>query len=207
LRRASDNPFAVHRVLRERYRLDESGWGALLARLEAQGHRGAIVGSHGSGKTTLLEDLASRLDRAGRTVTLLRFDSTERSLGSGSRYGADDFVLVDGAEQLGWWDWQQLRRRARRAGGFVVTSHRDGLLPLLHRCETSPELLGALADSLGEPLPAEDAMALYRRHLGNVREALRELYDHWSSGRIHSCCVTRTAFELEAKARGGQEKR
>src|SRR5688500_16201828 len=75
--RARDNPFAVHRVLAERYRLDEAGWTRLEARLAALDNRGAIVGPHGSGKTTLLEDLADRLERRGERVVMLRFDSTE----------------------------------------------------------------------------------------------------------------------------------
>ena len=65
MRRACDNPFAVHRVLRERYRLSAVQWQALLARLERLGWRAAIVGPHGSGKTTLLEDLAGRLEGQG----------------------------------------------------------------------------------------------------------------------------------------------
>jgi hypothetical protein len=50
--RARDNPFAVRRVLKLRYRLSESGWDELLARLERLDHRAAIVGAEGSGKTT-----------------------------------------------------------------------------------------------------------------------------------------------------------
>ena len=153
--RACDNPFAVHRVLAERYRLDETEWARLLARLERLGNRGAIVGPHGSGKTTLLEDLAERLARRG-----------ER-----------DIIMVDGADQLSRFEWIQLRLRARAARGLIITSHRDGMLPLLHRCETSPELLSDLVRSLGQPISAARAAELHASHRGNVRDAIWELYD------------------------------
>ena len=153
--RACDNPFAVHRVLAERYRMSDAEWSRLFERLEASGGRGAIVGAHGSGKTTLLEDLAERLERRGEL----------------------DYMLVDGADELSWLAWTRLRLRARSTRWFVITSHREGLLPLLHKCETSPALLAELVHSLGESISAEESLALHRRHGGNLREALRELYD------------------------------
>jgi hypothetical protein len=85
--------------------------------------------------------------------------------------------LLDGAEQLSLLTWFQFRWRTRRAGCLVVTTHRAGRLPLLHRCATSPELLCNLVSSLGESLTADESVALYQRHRGNLREAMRELYD------------------------------
>jgi len=70
LLRAADNPFAVHRVLRERYRLSETEWTRLLGRLERLGWRGAIVGPNGSGKTTLLDCLTGVLDADHGEVSL-----------------------------------------------------------------------------------------------------------------------------------------
>jgi len=180
---ARDNPFAVHRVLRQRYRLDESGWAALLARLDAQGGRGAIVGPHGSGKTTLLEDLAPRLESRGWRVHVLRISAEERVIPQAflrqmaPSLGARDALLIDGAEQPGLAAWWSLCLRARRAGALVATVHRPGRLPLLHCCVTSPELLRALVVALGETLGPAEAVALHARHRGNLREALRELYD------------------------------
>jgi hypothetical protein len=180
---ARDNPFAVHRVLRERYRLDEAGWDALVGRLAAQDWRGAIVGPHGSGKTTLLEDLAARLEARGWRAHWLRL-SAESSVvpAEFSRrvlpaLGARDALLVDGAEQLGIAAWWALCLRARRSGALIATMHRAGRMPVVHRCATSPELLRGLADSLGASLAPADAVALHARHRGNIREALRELYD------------------------------
>src|SRR5262245_20903347 len=79
--RARDNPFATDRVLRERYRLDASGWALLTARLRGLKHRGAIVGPHGSGKTTLLEDLAARLASNGWRITQARLTVEYPALG------------------------------------------------------------------------------------------------------------------------------
>jgi hypothetical protein len=71
-----------------------------------------------------------------------------------------------------------VRLRTRRAGGLVITSHRPGLLPTLFECTTSPELL---AEIVGELSGADlEAGELYERHRGNVRDALRELYDRWA---------------------------
>jgi hypothetical protein len=44
--------------------------------------------------------------------------------------------------------------------------------------KTSPALLTELtAELTGEPLPEPEAAALHKRHLGNLRECLRTLYD------------------------------
>lgn len=181
--RARDNPFAVDRVLAVRYRLPAGSWEELLARLAARGHRGAIVGPEGSGKTTLLEDLASRLGPRGFSTHLLRARPGV-PFAAPPRPGPADLLLVDGADALPRTAWLALRLSARRAGGLVVTTHRPGLLPTLHQCATSPELLaGIVRDLLGEEDPAvtERFDQLFHRHGGNLRDALRELYDHWAA--------------------------
>lgn len=175
--RAADNPFAVHRVLRLRYRLDGAQWRSLLDSLERAGWRGSIVGSHGSGKTTLLEDLGDRLAQRGWHVIHVGFDSTHRRLPRANKWSSTDFVLVDGVEQLGSVDAIRLRWRARHAGGFVVTSHDERWQPVIHRCRTSATLLSDIVSALGRELTADDSRKLLHRHHGNVRDALRELYD------------------------------
>jgi hypothetical protein len=181
--RACDNPFAVHRVLRQRYRLDDAQWEQLFARLEAQGRRGAFVGPQGVGKTTLLEDLAVRLKARGWEIRLLRLNAernqfTLRSLRAQLEgVSPRDFVLLDGAEQLSAVAWWRFRFWTRRAGGLVITSHRAGRLPLLRRCTTSPALLHELVTSLGVKFSPEKSATLHTRHRGNLRSALRELYD------------------------------
>jgi hypothetical protein len=71
-----------------------------------------------------------------------------------------------------------LRLRTRRAGGLVITSHRPGLLATLFECETTPELLAGIVRELAGD--GVDAGELHARHAGNVRNALRELYDRWA---------------------------
>jgi hypothetical protein len=183
--RARDNPFAAQRILTIRYRLSGLTWDELLARLEALRFRAALVGPHGHGKTTLLEDLGARLSDRGihvRTVTLHEGDS---QLGGAQRkilfhnLTASDVLLLDGAEQLGRLSWFEVRARTRAAGGLIITSHRPGLLPTLYECHTSPGLLAEIvAELAGEGMETGE---LFDRHGGNVRDALRELYDVYAS--------------------------
>jgi hypothetical protein len=83
------------------------------------------------------------------------------------------------AEQISAIEWFRFRWRARRAAGLIVTSHARGRLPLLIECATSPDLLERIVRRLS-PAPAAGAPSaaeLFRRHQGNLRDALRELYD------------------------------
>ncbi|HYU32193.1 MAG TPA: hypothetical protein VEW48_08515 [Thermoanaerobaculia bacterium] len=183
--RAADNPFTVQKVQRIRYRPAGVTWEALLARLASQRYRAAIVGPHGRGKTTLLEDLAPRLEALGfriRSVMLhtggRRLSREQREVLLGDLTPAD-ILCVDGAEQLGRGAWLALRFRSREAGGLVITSHRPGLLPTLLDCETTPELLeGIVRELAGREV--EGIETLFLRHGGNVRAALREMYDVWA---------------------------
>ncbi len=181
-----DNPFAVQRVLKVRFRLPETlSWEDLLDRFATLRRRGAIVGPHGHGKTTLLEDLAPRLEAHGfqvRTISLReahpRLDQEDRTVVRS--LGPRDVLFLDGAEQLGWLSWMEVRLRTRQAGGLVITSHRPGLLPTLFECETTPELLAGIVSELLDGGEEPEVEELHARHRGNVRDALRELYDRWA---------------------------
>lgn len=205
--RARDNPFSVSRVLELRYQFHsqaDQGWSSLLSRLEGMRYRAAIIGPHGSGKTTLLEDLGVRLIEQGfRThrVFLNRQDCAyphEFVAKTVGKLSTRDIVLLDGCEQLGLPDWWRFRWQMRHAGGLVVTTHRAGRLPVLWRCQTNPELLFGLirrlidsyrvdnptgnlnANVLPELISAptlSEADQLFQHHRGNLRDALRELYD------------------------------
>ena len=53
---------------------------------------------------------------------------------------------------------------------------------MLIECETSTALLEDLVRELsGKPLPEGQASELFGRHRGNIRDCLRELYDHWAA--------------------------
>jgi hypothetical protein len=208
--RARDNPFRVSRVLTAiRYEIPaDAGAGAgaiaLLPRLEALRYRAAIVGPHGSGKTTLLEDLASVLAARGFRTTFVRLDADDRRLprewrSSARLLDARDIICLDGAEQLTPIAWRHFRWQARRAGGLIITTHKPGRLTTLIECTTSVNLLQRIIQRLApdacDASEAPDALdapgglvaarppvaELFARHRGNLRDALRELYDVYAA--------------------------
>lgn len=187
--KARDNPFSTDRILRVRFRPQGVPWEGLLARLESMNGRGAIVGLHGSGKTTMLEDLAERLEGAGTPTLFIRLDMIEPRLSLGrlmsimGQLARETVLLIDGADILPAWQWLLIKWRSRRAGGLVVTSHGKRLLPTLHHTVTSPALLREVVAEVitPQPLPAAaDIDRLYATHQGNLRDALRGLYDQYA---------------------------
>ena len=182
--KARDNPFRTERVLAFRYRPCDVTWEQLLSRLESLGRRGAIVGPRGSGKTTLLEDLGARLATRGLAVRYVQLNREKRKLSPEDaaalrRLTGRDLVLLDGAEQLSWWRWWLVRRRTRRAGGLLITSHRPGLLPTVLETHASIDVLRQMVEELAGEVPA-DLAEVFARHRGNIRTAVRELYDRWA---------------------------
>lgn len=181
---ARENPFRSERVLAVRYRLPEAGRAALLDRFESLGRRAALVGPQGAGKTTLLEDLAPAIRARGFLVRNVLLDD-ERGFFDAAAYrpffdslAPGTVVLLDSAEKLGNRRWREFERESRRASGLLVTAHRPGLLPTLRECRTTPELLHDLVRELVGPEAETLPLArLYERHQGNLREALRALYD------------------------------
>lgn len=185
--RARDNPFSTDRVLRARYRLpDGMTWDDLLRRLERLDYRAALVGPEGAGKTTLLEDLEPRLREREFQTTLIRLSETRdripRDVAARLVRDSDDrtIVLLDGGDHLGRIAWRRFLKQTKKARGLVVTSHQPGLLPTLVDCSTTPELLNSIIREIlgaNEPPLNIDVQGLFDRHNGNIRDALRELYD------------------------------
>jgi hypothetical protein len=184
--KARDNPFATDRVLKVRYRLHGITWDALMRKVADMGYRAAIVGPEGSGKTTLLEDLEPRLGAAGFSVHLLRLDAATRAFprafldGFLPTLSQRDIILLDGADLMSRLAWYRFRRRAERAGGLVIASHKAGLLPTLIACQTTPELLDEILEEIlggGARELRDSSRQLFRKHRGNLRGVLRELYD------------------------------
>ncbi len=180
-----DNPFASHRLENLAFRLPGGlTWDAFLARCAAAKWRGAIVGPHGSGKTTLLEQLVPRLRERGFTPHLAMINAEtklaekEAVLERVRTLRAPDLLLLDGAEQFTTRQWLTLHSAASPLAGCLITVHYTSRLPTLLETQTSPALLAELASELtGELLLDTDATALFKRHHGNLRECLRELYD------------------------------
>jgi hypothetical protein len=191
--RARDNPFAVDRLDRLRFRLLDDSWDALWQRLENLKFRASVVGPHGSGKTTLLGELTERLQSAGHRVQRLRLNEQQPSFPRGflhefwRQLAPGDIVILDGAEQLSRIAWWRFRRRSLAARGLIVTSHRPGLLPTLVECRTNRELLvDLLQELLGgrDAAVRDEAARLYDRHGGNIREVWRALYDQCAEGML-----------------------
>lgn len=158
--------------------------------LAQRNYCGAIVGSEGAGKSTLLEDLRPKLIERGFEPVSLRLTQEAPRFSRGVLREMTEnlrnchVVLLDGAEQLSWWAWAGFRWRVRRAGGLIITAHRSGLLPTVITCRTNAELLSQIVGRLlGEEqmIPREEIEQLLQRHHGNIREALRELYDTFSA--------------------------
>ena len=183
--RPRDNPFAAHRLESLAFRLPGGlTWDGLFARCAAMNWRGAIVGPHGSGKTTLLEQLAPRLIERGFKPHLCRIQAASTLAEKTAVFArvramqAPDFLLLDGAEQLTTREWLSLYSSASPLAGCLITVHRTSRLPTLLETPTSPALLAELAAELtGEQINSTEAAARFKRHGGNLRECLRELYD------------------------------
>jgi hypothetical protein len=187
--RARDNPFSTDRVLAVRFEPQDMAWPDLWNRIVRMNYRGAIVGLEGSGKTTLLEDLSPRLRETGCVPLPLRLDRENRAFTREQldtifkRDLSNSVVLFDGAEQLGRLAWRRFLSNTKSARGLIITSHRAGLLPTIIEARTSPELLGRIVERLLQgfgALSSDEISQLWHCHRGNVREALRELYDRYS---------------------------
>lgn len=195
----SDNPFRSGCV-------DALGYlpiGRSLSEIETlfrdAGYRGVLFGPHGHGKSTLMHHLA----RVGlpegaaphRVIQVADDLSNLHELKAGMK-NRDGVLMVDGFDLLPWW-WRWRVSRRRRV---LVTTHRDLVLsPMISWmnpqkmsprfcCETTPALLGELIARLSPSVRGvmdEGAIAaLYARHHGNVRDALRELYDRVAAGEF-----------------------
>lgn len=181
--RARNNPFRVDRILSIRF--EPQGWTfpALMDRLRKLNYRAAIVGSEGTGKTTLLEDLASHLTTSNLTARYLRLDRDHQAFDERAlrdlfaHIGVRDVVCLDGCEQLTDAAWRVFQRRTAPAGGLIVTTHQPGRLPTLVECSTTPSLLRKIVERLTMSGYPFDETALLARHRGNIRDALRALYD------------------------------
>lgn len=187
--RPAENPFRAQRLAALRYRFLHGSSAELLESLERLGQRAAIVGPHGSGKSTLLRELGTGLAARGFKLRHTRLHLGPGELERLAPGFLDDltprhFLLVDSAGVLGRWSLRRVLRASQRASGLLVTLHRPGPLPTLLECRPTPALLAKLVEeAAGAELAARlpPAVELFARHQGNLREALRELYDRCSS--------------------------
>ena len=182
---ARHNPFCSERVRPGSIPYFFESGGSLpdiLARWEENGRVGQIVGPHGTGKSTLLHCLYSRLVDSGVSAAL--FDAEDgcvRGIGRGTA------LLLDSAERLSGRRVFALARGTRSSGsGLIITAHRHIGLPILARTSVSPAAASAvivhlLGDSASRLPSVDEIDLLLRRHGGNFRLALFELYDRYEA--------------------------
>lgn len=191
-RTARFNPFRSECVTRLAFRNPAFDKAEVLARWEAAGRRGALVGPHGHGKTTLLDECLADLTAAGETVLREKLSLGQRRIPGPFlekvriESSRNAIVVLDGAEQLPWWRWRWFLRSLQKSQGCLITSHRDGQLPTLAFCDTSVDLLVDLVTELQGPVSSEQQAGLeqlFHTMQGDIRLCLRELYERYSDGR------------------------
>ncbi len=170
------------------FRFPPGGAAGLIARFEQLGRRAVLVGAEGSGKSTLLARLAPPFEQAGQPVrrfaarpgeqAAARLRALLREMAPG------ELLLLDGFDHLSRIARFGLLRRSAKIAGLLATSHHaERALPTLIELDPSVELLHDLArDLAGEEVEGLDFAEIHRRNGGNVRTALRELYDVWGNG-------------------------
>ena len=198
MRKARVNPFAMHAVESVPFRFLSGTWESHLRQLEGKKFRAAVVGPEGSGKTTLLLELQERLHQIGR-ATFFQVISQDKFLRQEQFHEltvrlrqSDAVCLIDGSERLTWIQRQWLYSRLS-TGPLVVAVHKSCGLPTWYRCYTDFELMKYVLDRLFQQ-PSKPLIDLSEKRFheagGNIRVALRMLYEDWHEARINDVATT-----------------
>jgi energy-coupling factor transporter ATP-binding protein EcfA2 len=199
------NPFATRFVRpdQNRYRFtvdplaESHQFAAFLSQLFEllrRHRRAAIVGPHGTGKTTLLRSIDSSLHDQFERVTTLGLSSerhhSHRELITAIDSACDtpltsQCLVVDGFEQLRWWDRTILVREILKRPGvsLIVTSHRrHWRVPVCWQTQWNDELSRLLTHEKLRQVPDDLRIAIWQRfenRLGRQENSSRNLRDLW----------------------------
>jgi energy-coupling factor transporter ATP-binding protein EcfA2 len=178
------NPFRSECLHRLAFLPHPSAEDSVFATLEQSGWTGGIVGPHGSGKTTLLLRLQDMMHAQDITTEFFQCREegpplSSRDWNTFEKKCSGSVLLLDGADLLPRLHWGRLRRLARAGCGLLATAHHDLKgFPTVYTTDPSPDRLAELIAQLHPRiLDGTDPETLYRKHGGNIREALRDLYD------------------------------
>ena len=191
---ACDNPVNIERVTTLPFMLVKFDWDYHFESLAQLNFRAAIVGPMGSGKTTLMNELTNQLnERKYKTHQLfLPHESNHHremiKCAIRESLSNHKIVLVDGIERISMLQRHHLYRKTKQSAGLIINVHKPCRLPTWYRCSTSPDLMCKLLTRLGldQPSIQTAGQVAFSKHNGNIRLALRDLYDQFSSGEFNS---------------------
>jgi hypothetical protein len=164
----------------------------LVVQLRQDAWWGQVVGAHGSGKSALLAALRPAIERAGRRTVLIELHDGQRRLPLDLKHTpAPDHptvLIVDGYEQLGFWERLRLKRFCCRSGlGLLLSAHAPVGLPELCHTSVTLELAQQIVEQLQREHPlyitAEDVAQQFADLGGDLREMLFRLYDLYEQRR------------------------
>jgi len=186
---ARENPLAMSLTTNIAFRFASHDWKYHFQRLSELGFRAAIVGRRGSGKSTLLAELHHEFERrgVGSHFVFLPQDRAQHQSMLNTAFDCSEagcVLLVDGIERLGWFQMRQLFKRTQNSAGLVVTKHHRCKLPTWIKTKTSPKLMTDLLIDLdlGDSQITRAGTVAFEKHDGNIRNALRDLYDQFAAG-------------------------
>lgn len=182
---ACDNPFAtdrVERVLAYRPEWMGTSWEEIDNRWQQCGRRAALVGPHGVGKTTFIDAWIRRF--SDQQILRLFLNREKPTLTENSWLALTDvqtkLVVLDGEEQLGWYQRRKFYQMTAEAKGLLVSRHRVGKLPLLMKFNSNIEILHLCVKELAPDYYEQlnpDLSRWWKVYRGNIREILLRCYD------------------------------
>lgn len=191
--KAHENPFASHIIssIEFQFTTNTQDLNTILQRFEQNNRRGAVVGRHGSGKTTLLRSIRDELEHRGFATHSVELRTNEQH--NKIELPSNSILLLDGAEQINPAQWWLLMRRSQRAKtrGIIITTHTPQKLATIFETHPTPKLFAQLVQQLADSkVCTAELDTVYTKHSGNIREALREMYDRFS--RVSTGCRNMT---------------